>query len=296
MMFMVAVAGALVGLGLWVAINELRPAPPRLDVALARFESHTGAGDSSASAADSPLTAALLRLAARLAGPGGLPIPLRDLDLLGQTPQRFVLNKVGCLLLGLAIPAAPSLVAATSGITVPVEFPGIAALIAAVVLFFAPDAAVRVDAAKRRAEFRRTLTSYLDLVSLERAAGAAPNQALESAAEVSDEWVFRRISAALQRSRRAQEPPWEGLAKLGDDIGIEELSDIAEIAELAAGEGAKILDTLMAKAASMRDQHLAEARTGANSSTTTMVIPIALLGFGFLLLLAFPVLYRMAGV
>jgi Flp pilus assembly protein TadB len=199
-------------------------------------------------------------------------------------------------MLGLALPIAPTLVADASGMSVPIELPGIAALLAAVGLFFAPDAAVRVDAAKRRAEFRRTLTCYLDLVSLERAAGAAPNQALEAAAEICDEWVFQRIAAALHRSRRAQEPPWEGLAALGDDLGIAELSDIAEIAQLAAGEGAKILDTLMAKAQSMRDQHLAEARTGANASTTTMVIPIALLGFGFLMLLAFPVLYRMAVV
>lgn len=296
MIVMVALAGALIGAGVWVAINELRPAPPRLDVVLDRLDHHSGGQAEAPAVAASPIQALLDRLAGRLAGPGGLPVPRKDLDLLGQSPQRFMLNKLGCLMLGLALPVAPTLVAATSGMSVPIELPGIAALLAAAGLFFAPDAAVRVDAAKRRAEFRRTLTSYLDLVSLERAAGAAPNQALEAAAEISDEWVFQRIAAALNRSRRAQEPPWEGLAALGDDLGITELSDIAEIAQLAAGEGAKILDTLMAKAQSMRDQHLAEARTGANASTTTMVIPIALLGFGFLVLLAFPVLYRMAVV
>jgi len=295
MIVMVALAGALIGLGLYVLINELRPAPPRLDAVLDRLD-NTGTAAEPPSPSSSLLQAVAGPLAGRLAGPGGLPVPHADLDLLGQTPQRFMLNKLGCLLLGLALPAAPTLVAAASGVQVPLELPGAAALIAAGLLFFAPDAAVRVDAAKRRAEFRRTLTSYLDLVALERAAGAAPNQALESAAEISDEWVFRRIAAALQRSRRAQEPPWAGLAALGDTVGVDELSEIAEIAEVAAGEGAKILETLTAKAESMRNQHLAEARSGANASTTTMVIPIALLGFGFLLLLAFPVLYRMAAV
>jgi hypothetical protein len=297
MIAMMAVAGALVGLGLFVLVNELRPAPPRLDAVLSRLDGLGPAADpSDLPAVSFTVQAAAARVAGRLAGPGGLPVPRADLELVGQSPQRFMLNKIGCALLGLAVPAGPSLLALASGTRLPLELPTFAALIAAAVLFFAPDAAVRVDAARRRAEFRRTLTSYLDLVALERAAGAAPNQALESAAEISQEWVFRRIAAALQRSRRAQEPPWLGLATLGDAVGVQELSDIAEIAELAAGEGAKILDTLMAKAESMRNQHLAEARTGANGATTTMVIPIALLGFGFLLLLAFPVLYRMAAI
>lgn len=291
----VAIAGAMIGLGLFLLIAELRPAPPRLDAILGNLEAPSASGSAFGDSATTGPGTPGRRLAARLAGPGGLPIPRKDLGLLGRSAEKHVLSKLGCGLLGLLLPAVPGLTAQSSGLSVPLVVPAVAGLGLAAALFFAPDLAVRVDAAKRRAEFRRTLTTYLDLVGLERAAGAAPNQALESAAAVSDGWVFRRIAAVLDRALRAQEPPWEGLARLGDDVGVEELADIADIAQLADNEGAKILETLSAKAESMRNQHLSEARSGANANTTTMVIPVSLLGFGFMLLLAFPVLYRMAG-
>ncbi|MFI0448049.1 type II secretion system F family protein [Actinomadura sp. 6N118] len=293
-MTLTVIAGALIGLGLFILIAELRPAPPRLDAALTQLDAHEPDPDTPATPS-TPLQVAAGRLAARLTGPGGLPIPRKDLAILGQTSERFVLNKIGCLLLGLALPAMLPMLAFAAGaqMPVPIEVPAIASLVLAAALFFAPDMAVRVDAAERRTDFRRLLTAYLDQVTLERAAGAAPNQALETAAEISDAWVFQRINTVLQRARRAQQPPWEGLAALGAEIDVVELEDLAQMAQLAAGEGTKILETLRAKADSMRQQQLSDARTAANSHTTTMVIPIALLGMGFLLLLAFPVMYTM---
>jgi hypothetical protein len=287
----IVICGALIGAGIFILIREIRPAPPELGAGLASLDGHhqdTGPADAEG------LGGLRDQLVRRLAGPGGLSIPRRDLDLLGQTPERFVTNKIGCFLLGLAVPVMPSLVAAASGLTFPFAVPVGAGLIAAIALFFAPDLSVRVDAAKRRDEFRRTLTSYLDLVALERAAGAHPNQALEAAAQVSGEWVFRRIAAVLDRARRANEQPWDGLARLGEETGVSELADIADIARIAGHEGAKVLDTLMAKTESMRRQHLSEALSESNGRTTTMVIPVALIGFGFLMLLAFPVVYKMA--
>ena len=61
---------------------------------------------------------------------------------------------------------------------------------------------------------------------------------------------------------------------------------------MAGQEGARILDTLAARAASMRAQQLSADRAKAGSRSTTMVVPIALLAAGFLLLLIFPMLYR----
>jgi hypothetical protein len=52
------------------------------------------------------------------------------------------------------------------------------------------------------------------------------------------------------------------------------------------------METLAARAESMRAEALAADRARAGARSTTMVVPIALLGAGFLLLLIFPVLYR----
>jgi len=56
-----------------------------------------------------------------------------------------------------------------------------------------------------------------------------------------------------------------------------------------------ILQTLAARAESMRAEALAATKAKAGARSTTMVVPIALLGAGFLLLLIFPIVYRTFG-
>ena len=153
----------------------------------------------------------------------------------------------------------------------------------------------RINAKQRRADFLHALTSYLDLVALERGAGAAPTEALEAAAEVGGGWAFERIGAALDGARKASRPPWDGLARLAAEIGVSELGDLAEIAAVAGQEGARILATLNARAESMRAQALAASKAQAGARSTTMVLPIALLAGGFLVLLIFPDFYRLFG-
>jgi Flp pilus assembly protein TadB len=188
-----------------------------------------------------------------------------------------------------------SAAAALAGASVSLAVPAVVSLVLAGLLFFAPDLVTRVNAAERRADFRHALTSYLDLVALERGAGAGPTEALEAAADIGQGWAFRRVAAALDQARRSGAAPWTALAALAAETGISELADLADIAEVAGHEGARILETLTARAASMRAQALAADRARAGARSTTMVVPIALLAAGFLLLLIFPVVYRTLG-
>ena len=94
-----------------------------------------------------------------------------------------------------------------------------------------------------------------------------------------------RLSPDQRRGNRS------GIAQIGLDR-----VNLADIAEVAGQEGAKILQTLAARAESMRSQALSADRASAGSKSTTMVVPIALLGAGFLILLIFPMVYRIIGV
>jgi pilus assembly protein TadC len=285
----VIAAGILGGLGIFIAVRELVPAPSRLDAALARL-------DLGAALEPGPGPAPAGRLAQRIASElHWLPVPAADLALLGKDRASWIASKVGCGLLGLAVPPLLAGLASVAGVGLGWSAPAVISLLCGVGLFFAPDLVTRVNAAERRTDFKRALTSYLDLVALERGAGAGPTEALEAAAEIGDGWAFRRISAALDAARRAGAAPWTALARLARETGISELADVADIAEVAGQEGAKILDTLSARAASMRAEALAADRATAGSRSTTMVIPIALLGAGFLLLLIFPIVYRTFG-
>jgi Flp pilus assembly protein TadB len=286
-------AGILGGLGIFLIVREIVPAPPRLDAALARLDHGvTLERDGTARPAAAPSGKLAERIAAEVPW---LPVPAADLALLGKDREGWIASKIGCGLLGTAVPLLFVGLAALTGTSLNWPIPVVVSLACGVALFFAPDLVTRVNAAERRDDFRHALTSYLDLVSLERGAGAGPTEALEAAAEIGDGWAFQRISGALDAARRSGAPPWTALARLARETGIQELADLADIAEVAGQEGAKILDTLAARAAAMRAEALAADRAKAGSRSTTMVIPIALLGAGFLLLLIFPIVYRTFG-
>jgi hypothetical protein len=280
-------AGALAGLGCWLVISELVPAGPSLRAAIDRLDS-AGSSDDRLSIAE--------RLARWLltAAPW-VHVPAQDLRLLGRDPADWLASKVCLGLAGLASVPVLSALLALSGISLRWTIPAGLTIALGAALFFLPDAATRMSARAKRADFRHALTSYIDLVALERGAGAAPTEALEAAAEIGRGWAFERIGGALSRARRASAQPWDGLASLAEEIGISELADLAEIAGVAGQEGARILDTLSARAESMRAEALAAAKAQAGARSTTMVLPIALLAGGFLVLLIFPDFYRLFG-
>jgi hypothetical protein len=116
---------------------------------------------------------------------------------------------------------------------------------------------------------------------------------LERAAALADGWVFTRIRDALLLARLSGEPPWDGLRRLAADTGVQELADVADIAEVAAQEGASIAPTLRARAHSLRVQLLAEEEAAANTASEKLTAPVALLSVAFLLLFLYPAVTRL---
>jgi len=280
-------SGVLTGLGCWLVVSELVPAGPSLRAAIDRLDS----GGRSDDGISLPT-----RLGGRLAAVAPwLHVPVADLRLLGQDPADWLARKIGLGFAGLVGVPALSALLALGGLTLHWTIPAGTTIALAVVLFFVPDVVTRASARAKRADFRHALTSYVDLVALERGAGAAPTEALEAAADVGRGWAFERIGGALSRARNVSAQPWDGLASLAEEIGISELADLAAIAGVAGQEGARILDTLSARAESMRAEALAAAKSQASARSTTMVLPIALLAGGFLVLLIFPDFYRLFG-
>jgi Flp pilus assembly protein TadB len=278
-------AGVLSGAGCFIIVILLWPPRPRLDAAIARMLPGQAADPA-------PPWLALCR---RLGAGSRVGVPMADLDLLGTDLEHWAAAKLAAALAGLGLMPVLALLAGLAGMRIAWSVPAGGALVAGTIAFFAPDLITARMAARRRADFRAALACYLDLVALERGAGAGPTHALEAAAEIGDGWAFARVAAALAGARRAGRPPWDGLAGLGERTGVRELADLADIAEIAGQEGASILRTLGARAESMRAEALADRRARARARSTVMVVPIALLGAGFLLLVVFPIAYRTFG-
>jgi Flp pilus assembly protein TadB len=280
-----AAAGAVTGIGLAVVLAALRPAPPRLDAVLAYLD---------LSAAGTPpkrvpaVEGIGVWLATHLARPGRLAIPRADLALLGRPAETYLTHTLAAGLAGLVSFAFAGAALSMLGAGLPWQVPAIAAIAGGVGMFFFPDADVRAEAARRRVDFHHAFIAYLQLVRLARAAGAGTNEALEHAARTGDGWPFQRIRTALEEARAAREPPWRHLAELGERIGVADLAELAAAIEVAGSEGAKIAVTLEAKTGSLRGEIAAARRAKANARSTTMIVPLSLLGLGLVVLMAYP--------
>ncbi|RBQ16951.1 type II secretion protein F [Spongiactinospora rosea] len=282
MIGLVLACGALIGFGIALAVVALLPAAPALGPAMQRLQP----GASRPRAADWRV---------RLAGKLPVTAPQLDLALIGKTAEDYLAQKG--LMIGLGVAGPPVLWAwcALLGVTLPPIITWGACAAFAVVVFFAPDAALRGQVMEARAAFRQAIIAYLDLVALARAAGAGPADALESAAKAGQGWTFRRLAHALDPARRTTGGAWDELTRLSAEIDLPQLGEVAAIAQAAGTRGAGITGTLMAKAQSLREAELSAATASARSRTETMTVPMALSVIGFLLLLGYPAFARMTG-
>ena len=219
--------------------------------------------------------------------------PVRELALLRIPLARFYGEKLQFAALGLLIPPLMSGFFALLGLRLPFAIPAVAAPALAAVMFFIPNYNALDGAKKARGEFRRAMAAYIDLVATERHNGAATRQAMESAAEVSHNWVFRRIAEELRRSGFSGVPPWDALHALADELTLPELADFADIVRLSGAEGAAVYANLRARSAALRSAMLSDELAAANALGERMTIPGSLVGVIFMALLLAPALLGM---
>ncbi|SFE94826.1 type II secretion system F family protein [Blastococcus tunisiensis] len=288
--------GAVLGLGVFLLARAvLVIEQPRLADALARLEGRVAPSPAGPVAGDSwtRVTGRAGAWAGARLMNVGVPIPTQALALIGWTPEGFLLRKAGMAAFGAGLVPVLSAVLSVAGWRLPVVVPVAGSLVLAVGLFFVVDLVVRDQAKEARGQMRRALCSYLELVSLRRDASEGPTIALERAAALGSGWVFRRIRDALVGARLAGQQPWDGLRRLATDTGVGELADIADIAVIAAEQGASIAPTLRARAQSLRVELLAEEEALANTASEKLTAPVALLSIAFLLLFLYPALSRL---
>lgn len=282
-------AGAAVAL----AIAGVRPAHPDLKTAVARMRpSELGVRRVSAPPLElSHLEMLGERARRHTARWSFLQAPERDLDLLQIPTAEHYGRKALFALIGLA---AATLVPFLLGLGF--ALPLLVGLIAAVMGWMAPDFTVRETAKRRREDFAYAAVSYLRLVAISRAAGAGLISSLESAAGASGSWIFTRISQELRLAKLAGISAWDALDVLSQDIEVPELREVADIIRLADRSGAAVADSLMARAASLRDRLLTKEQTAANEATSSLGVPLAGLAVTFLIALLIPAVLQLTSI
>lgn len=290
-------AGGCVGLGLLVAGLVLRPARRSLAATLLQLDAAAQARPVPLAMATPAVGGVRRVLGARLAAVWrdhgwNTARVSADLAVLGRSLEAFLATKV---LLGLAgllgVPlAAVALAAAGSGVSPLVPF--WLALAVGAGLFLLPDLVLRSEAAGRRRDFRHTVGSFLDLVSMNLAGGRGVPEALVAASGVGDSWPFRRLREALSTARLSGLTPWAALGALGEELAVDELRDLAASLALVVDDGAKIRASLAARAASLRRKELAEVEGDANERSQSMLVAQMVICGGFLLFLMYPAVVK----
>ena len=282
--------GLVVGGGMGVALWALVRAQPDLGDVLARL---------------SPVSRRVVAPTKQQAEPGSqervgiwaertLPslvlgtVPAQDLAVLGRSVAWFYGKKVAYSLMGLALPAGLSAVAAVAGFTLPFVVPVVVSLALAAGAWFMPSLDVARAAREARNQCARALTAFVELCALERASGAGAAQAMNKAAQIGDSWLYVRIREELARASYDRTAPWDSLDGLAKQLGLPELSEIADILRLAGDENARAYEQLRARAASMRSALLADEVEVASKVEDHMFLPAGAILAVFLVELLFP--------
>lgn len=285
--------GALVAAGL--VLLGVGLVPPRRDLAAAvgRWEvsrRHATRAQAQSQAAASWQTRLGRRLVDEFAK-RGVELPSswrRDLAISGRTVEGALATLAIYAVVGMLLSSLLGGFAALVGLPVGPLVSVAGGLAFGAVLVIAELRKIATDAGDRRAELRRSLGTYLDLVSMCLAGGQGITQALPAAATIGTGWTFEVIDDTVSGARASGLTPWAALGELGAEYGISELTDLSSAVGLVGDSGAKVRASLNARAVTLRRRQLADARAKADASSDDMRLVQIIVAFGFLGALMYP--------
>ena len=286
---LVILAAAGVGCGLLLIIASLRRPRPNLAEALQRMSTPAEPGGTVQTTASTALAGFAKAIGLEHLLTGSVR---RDLRTLERSPDEHMAR---CLLSAFILGALPPLAAAIltlDGMAVSFTVPAGVALLFALGGLALPSITLHQEAERKRADFKHALSAYLNLVGVNVAAGRGVEGALDKAAATGQGPAFTAIRRALYRAQTTGQTPWAALDALGAEIGIDELRELAATISLAGGVGAKVRESLAAKAATLRKRGLSEIQASANAASERMAMPVVLLVIGLIVFIGYPAISR----
>jgi tight adherence protein C len=294
-------AGGVAGLGCFLLGLALVPRRMSLARQLAAFDAAQqaarGRGRGGQAARERAVSRTIGAGLARFCAEQGWEFPsLRgNLSLVGKSFESYLATKFLLAVFGLVFPAVLASLVTLAGIRLPFIVPVWVGLLAALTFFFLPDLELRQQADKRRRDFRHAIGAFLDLVALNLAGGRGVPEALLTASQIGNGWAMWRIRDALSSARIVGQTPWQALGALGEEVRIDELRDLSAALSLVAEDGAKVRESLVTRAASLRRRELADLQGEAGERSQSMLVAQMLLAAAFLIFLIYPAVRIMLG-
>ena len=295
------IAGAIAGAGLFLLVVALLPRRVSLARQLAVFDTRPARRTLPARLTAEKESEFSRKLGAGLAAfcaEQGWEFPAlrNDLALADKSFENFLATSVLLGVFGFLIGPILLLLITVIGLHVSFVIPIWFGLILAVIFSVFPYLEVHQKAAQRRKDFRHAVGAFLDLVGMNLAGGRGVPEALMAASEIGGGWSMWRLRDALANARITGQTPWQALGALGEEVRVDELRDLAAALSLVAEDGAKVRESLTARAVSLRRRELADLEGQAGERSQSMLVAQMFLVAGFLVFLVFPVVGVLLGV
>lgn len=147
----------------------------------------------------------------------------------------------------------------------------------------------------RREEFRASLSTFIELSAVLIAGGAGVNNALTRAGSSGDNWPFLALRGRLASAAIQGVSPWAALDQLGEEFGVRELVEFGGSMSLAASSGARVTESLAAKARTARRSALSDDLAAAERSSQAMGVPVGIMTFASMVFIGYPAMATLFG-
>lgn len=292
-------AGAVCGIGLFLLALALIPRRVSLSRQLAALDAgpaspHTAVGPVGQ---ESEVSRWVGRAVAKFCAEQGWEFrSLRSsLALAGKSFESYLASKVLLSIFGLLLGPVAYALATLAGLHLTFVIPVWLGLALGVIFFLLPDLEVKQKADKARRDFRHAIGAFLDLVAMNLSGGRGVPEALMAASEIGTGRAMWRIRESLVNARITGQTPWQALGKLGEEVQVDELRDLSAALSLVAEDGAKVRESLVSRAASLRRRELSDLQGQAGEKSQSMLVAQMLLCVAFLIFLIYPAIHALLG-
>ena len=207
------------------------------------------------------------------------PIPLSDrqrraLRLQDKPIAEFYADKAVMMIIGAVLPGLAAFVWTLTGSSVG-SWPALLSLAGAVIGFFVPDLLLRRAADTARSGRSRPCSSSSTWSPWSAWPTRRPPRRCTARPSSATAPLFLQIRTALERARLEQQPPYDELRRVADQLHLPELADVADVMQLDE-TGAALSGALRARVRELRDAHLTSEQTKASAAAEGMTIYMTL--------------------
>ena len=290
-------AGAFCGIGLFLLVFALIPRRASLSRQLAALDAGPVPSRPGTAGNESEVSRWIGRMVAKLCAEQGWEFrSLRSsLALAGMSFEGYLASKVLLAIFGLVLGPALYALASLAGLHLPFGIPIWVGLALGLVFFLLPDLEVKQKSDRARRDFRHAIGAFLDLVAMNLSGGRGVPEALMAASEIGAGPSMWRIRETLANARITGQTPWQALGTLGEEIKVDELRDLSAALSLVAEDGAKVRESLVSRAASLRRRELTDLQGQAGEKSESMLVAQMLLCAAFLIFLMYPAVRALLG-